>query len=255
MTMRDWALTYARLGWRVFPVVPRGKRPLYSGWQRDATTDPDLIGRYWRTDPGPNIGLVCGEAFDAFDIEAPHLPALKNWITESRYTLSATPVARTGRGGIHILVEPVGVGGGRDLYLGREHIGELKSVGGFIVACPSTTVSEYGWLVEPDIAVAAAPAWLLSLLDHPTRSLQSQPVRLGSPANAGHRVDTLARAIEAAGIGRRNKLLYWAMRRALEEGDPPRAAGLALARAAIAAGLAEREVEATIRSAYEASLR
>jgi hypothetical protein len=80
-------------------------------------------------------------------------------------------------------------------------------------------------------------------------------VRLGSPANAGHRVDTLARAIEAAGIGRRNKLLYWAMRRALEEGDPPRAAGLALARAAIAAGLAEREVEATIRSAYEASLR
>lgn len=45
------------------------------------------------------------------------------------------------------------------------------------------------------------------------------------------------------------------MRRALEEGAPPRDAGLALARAALGAGLAENEVEATIRSAYEASLR
>jgi hypothetical protein len=34
------------LGWRVFPVVPRGKRPLYAGWQHDATTDPGLISRY-----------------------------------------------------------------------------------------------------------------------------------------------------------------------------------------------------------------
>jgi hypothetical protein len=45
------------------------------------------------------------------------------------------------------------------------------------------------------------------------------------------------------------------MRRALEEGTPPRGAGLALARAALEAGLGQNEVEATIRSAYEATLR
>ncbi len=78
MTTRDWALAYASLGWRVFPVVAGQKRPMYRGWQRDATTDPGLIGRYWRSEPGPNIGLVCGETFDVFDIEAPHLPAVES---------------------------------------------------------------------------------------------------------------------------------------------------------------------------------
>ena len=44
-----WARTvYAPAGWRVFPVVAGGKKPLYKGWQRDATTDPEMIARYWR---------------------------------------------------------------------------------------------------------------------------------------------------------------------------------------------------------------
>jgi len=43
MSTRDWALAYAQLGWRVFPVVPRGKRPMYAGWQRDA----DAAGTPW----------------------------------------------------------------------------------------------------------------------------------------------------------------------------------------------------------------
>jgi hypothetical protein len=77
MDALGWALRYGQLGWRVFRVVPGGKKPLYAGWQRDATTDPALIGRYWRREPGPNIGIVCGETFDAFDIEAAHLPALR----------------------------------------------------------------------------------------------------------------------------------------------------------------------------------
>jgi Bifunctional DNA primase/polymerase, N-terminal len=32
LSTRDWALRYASLGWRVFPVMAGGKRPLYSGW-------------------------------------------------------------------------------------------------------------------------------------------------------------------------------------------------------------------------------
>jgi Bifunctional DNA primase/polymerase, N-terminal len=45
MTPRESALAYARLGWRVFPVAAGEKRPLDRGWQRDATTDPDLIAQ------------------------------------------------------------------------------------------------------------------------------------------------------------------------------------------------------------------
>jgi hypothetical protein len=39
----EWAIAYASLGWRIFPVVRRGKRPLLPGWQDDAPTDPGLI--------------------------------------------------------------------------------------------------------------------------------------------------------------------------------------------------------------------
>jgi len=75
---------------------------MYRGWQRDATTDPDQIGRYWQTEPGPNIGVVCGEAFDVFDVEAAHLGAFTAWMSPSGRELPVTPIARTGRGGIHL---------------------------------------------------------------------------------------------------------------------------------------------------------
>jgi hypothetical protein len=251
---RDWALVYARLGWRVFPVVSGGKRPLYRGWQRDATTDPGQIARYWRADPAPNIGVVCGAAFDAFDIEAAHLERLKAWIADEGHILPRTPIARTGRGGIHILVQPFGIGGGRDLFLAGEHVGELKSVGGFIVVSPSVTVGPYTWLREPLDTAAATPAWLRALLERPRRPRRATPSR-DHQHDGGGQLRALSAAVGRAAIGSRNKILYWAMRRALEEGAPPRDAGISLARAALSAGLGQHEVESTIRSAYEASLR
>ncbi len=254
MTTRDWARRYGRLGWRVFPVAAGEKRPLYRGWQGDATIEGELIGRYWRREPGPNIGIVCGEAFDAFDIEAAHLERLKAWISDEGHVLPWTPIARTGRGGIHILVQPLGIGGGRDLFLAGEHVGELKSVGGFIVVSPSVTVGPYTWLREPLDTPAAAPAWLLALLERPRRPRRATPSRDRQPGGEGQ-LRALSAAVGRAAIGSRNKILYWAMRRALEEGAPPRDAGLSLARAALRAGLGRHEVETTIRSAYEASLR
>ena len=91
MTSRDWALLYGGLGWRVFPVVPSGKRPRYRGWQRDATTDPELIRQYLHGEPGPNVGIICGETFDAFDVEADHLAALRHWAA-ARGTGSRAPL-------------------------------------------------------------------------------------------------------------------------------------------------------------------
>jgi len=161
ITTREWGRLYASLGWRVFPVAPGDKRPMYRGWQRDATIDPAQIKRYWRSEPGPNIGLVCGEAFDVFDIESAHLGALRAWMEHAGHRLPRTPLARTGRGGIHIVVAPTGIGGGRDLRLDGVHVGELKSTGGLIVVCPSLTEGRYRWLRGPDeVALAPAPDWL-----------------------------------------------------------------------------------------------
>lgn len=256
-TTRSWALTYAELGWRVFAVVPGGKRPLYSGWQQDATTAPALIKRWWRSDPGPNIGLICGEAFVAFDIEADHLPAFRTWLRTEGHRLPDTPVARTGRGGIHILVRAHASTFGHSLRLGGVHIGELKAAGGFIVACPSRTSGSYGWHRSPlDLALADAPDWLMSL----ATARQNQTERLSSRVQIGigrgeRRLAALARTVASATEGRRNSLLYWAMRRAVDEGIPAPVAESVLGRMAASAGLGEREISATIRSAQEASAR
>ena len=256
MTTRDWALLYGRLGWRVFPVVPGGKRLLYRGWQRDATTDPEPIGRYWRREPGPNIGIVCGEAFDAFDVEADHLAALRAWADARGHRLPQTPLARTGRGGIHVLVAPTGVGRGRDLVLAGVHIGELKSTGGFIVVCPSETVATYCWLRSPKAQpLALAPGWLLGLVARPRPLARAAATRRQEPRPAGRQLAALASAVALAGTGRRNKLLYWAMRRAEEEGIATLDAARALASSAIEAGLDEREVRSTLRSAHAGARR
>ncbi len=80
-----------------------------------------------------------------------------------RWTPAAAdpPLARTGRGGIHVLVAPTGIGRGRDLVLDGVHVGELKSTGGLIVVCPSVTVAAYRWLRSPEaqpLAPAPGPA-------------------------------------------------------------------------------------------------
>jgi len=252
-----WALQYASAyRWRVFPVVPGKKQPKYKGWQRDATTDPEQIDRYWRGDPAPNIGIVCGEQFDAFDIEAEYVDALVQYLNSNGLAVPETPVATTGRGGIHILTTPTGVGAGRDLYLAGTHIGELKSTGGLIVACPSVTSGRYEWLYTPDRMELGDPsAWMLGLLERPRRSSRRFKTRVHSSAEGMQQLERLHQAVVRAGIHRRNNFLYWAVRRALEEGIPERYTVLSLKRAALAAGLEEDEIEKTIESACEAATR
>lgn len=212
-----------------------------------------MAARHWVPDPRRNIGVVCGEAFDAFDIEVAYLPALRAWMEAHRYGLPLTPLARTGRGGIHVLVKPF-ADRGRDLYLEGVHIGELKSNGGFIVVAPSITDAPYRWLRAPDeTPLAQAPDWLAAL------AVRARVVARRPRSTRGHAssqaLDALVGAISRAGPGRRNNVLYWAMRRAQEEGIPAYDAANALARSGLAAGLEEREVRATIWSAIEGDRR
>lgn len=252
-TARDWALTYAAMGWRVFPVVPGGKRPIYTGWQRDATTNPELIVRYWRTEPGPNIGIVTGEAFVAFDVEAAHLPRLRTWIEAQGHRLPPTPIARTGRGGIHLLVRASTSCASHVLRLDGVHIGELKAAGGFIVACPSRTEGPYGWIRSPeDVELLAAPGWLAGLAvertaSQPRAAASTQPL---SPSRAVALMAGLYRVVSTAPEGDRNALLFWASCRVAEHGVDTQAAAEILLAAAKRAGLPEREALATIASGW-----
>ncbi|MFC7591275.1 bifunctional DNA primase/polymerase [Nonomuraea antimicrobica] len=56
-----YALAAARRGWHVFPVAIGDKPPAkgFTDWGANATTDPDLIRRWWTRAPY-NIGIACG---------------------------------------------------------------------------------------------------------------------------------------------------------------------------------------------------
>lgn len=249
-----FAQGYGRLNWRIFPVWPGEKRPMYKGWPADATTDPAMISQYFGGNgTPPNIGVVCGEAFDAWDIEVDHIGAFGAWLTKNDYTLPESPLARTGRGGMHYLTTPTGVNHTRALHLDGVHIGELKSSGGFIVVAPSVTDGPYLWQWTPSqMALASPPEWLLGLLERPTGTVRKFKSRLTSPDDVVAVLGQLAAAVKHAGEGSRNNYLYWAMRRALEEGVPPKHAARVLMSAGIEAGLEDHEVRASIRSAYDA---
>jgi hypothetical protein len=250
-TPADWALYYAKAGIRSFPVQPGKKVPMYRAWPRDATTDPKLI-RQWQIEDR-NLGLVAGEVFDAWDIEIDHVPAFCSWMYANGHLMPEAPVASTGRGGMHILTQPTGVDGSRNLYLDGKHIGELKSRGGFILACPSVTEQMYLWTWLPDrMELPEAPAWLLGLLERPTALRKTLPTRLASPDDVVAVLGRLAGSVTHAGEGRRNNYLYWAMRRAIEEGVPERHARKVLEAAAEDAGLEAEETQKTLDSAIGA---
>lgn len=55
-TMADAALRYAERGWRVFPCVPRTKRPPIAGGFHSASDNPEQVADWWRRWPQANIG-------------------------------------------------------------------------------------------------------------------------------------------------------------------------------------------------------
>jgi hypothetical protein len=251
MTPREWALRYAERGWRLYPVERDAKKAIFTGWQRGATTNPELIARQWRREPYPNVGVICGETFAVFDIEAPHLPAFFDYLDAGNHILPETPVSTTGRGGLHLYVQALPeVPTTRKLRLAGVHIGEFKTTGG-VVAPPSVTVGPYRWLWLPDDPTPAmAPAWLRALIAEPARPTTGIRAT-GRPADPATALDALACAVRDEPEGNRNAILFWATCRALEEGIRPDIAGAVLRRSARAAGLPDPEILATIESAFK----
>ncbi len=228
-TTADWARFYAHVGFRSFPVKPGAKSPSFSNWQADATVDPKLIDQYWHPTSDRNLGLVTGESFDAWDIEGEHIARFSTWCWQNGHGypdhFPPAPIASTGRGGLHILTAPTGIDATRRLYLDGAHIGELKSRGGFIVACPSEVtysdaVGDYLWINLPSKRpLPEAPDWLLGLVQRPEAPRKMVPWRSVSLAPKSD-LAPLLKAVRQTPEGDRNANLHWAANRACDDGIP-----------------------------------
>ncbi len=219
----DAALGYAARGIPVYPVhwprrssggarlacsCPRGpecdrpaKHPLLRHGVKEATTDPDTIGRWWRRWPHANLGLATGIVFDALDVDgAAGLATL--WKFAGTASLRPPgPVVRTGGGGWHYWFRPTGLGNRPPR--GLDHV-DWRGRGGAVLAPPSRHISggSYRWLRGLDQApLPEVPAALRALLD-PDPPTPTRPARTAGPAAPGHPYGRRVLAAELAALGR-----------------------------------------------------
>jgi Bifunctional DNA primase/polymerase, N-terminal len=221
--LRDAALGHAAWGIPVYPVhwprpipgraslacsCPRGpacdrpaKHPLLRHGVKEATSDPDRIGRWWRRWPQANLGLATGIVFDALDIDGPAGLAALRQLAEAAGLRLPGPLVATGGGGWHHWFTPTGLGNRPPR--GLDHI-DWRGRGGCVLAPPSRHISgrSYRWLVSPDqAALFEVPAALRELLDAdpPTTT---RPVDPTTPPAPGHPYGRRVLAAELAALGR-----------------------------------------------------
>ena len=135
--MLDAALALAGQGVPVFPCEPMGKRPATAHGFKDATTDPNLIQKWFEDRQEYNLACPTGVAFDVIDVDGlAGIQALEEWAEGQpdiiRYI---EPTVLTPSGGYHIYVPCSGIGN----KVGWIPHCDFRSTGGYVVVPPSVT--------------------------------------------------------------------------------------------------------------------
>ena len=158
----DLARKFASIGWPVFPLKPRDKKPLISkkrggNGYKDATTDMTQIEAWARMCPNANVGIATGGAgLVVLDVDGPE--GLAQLLEVSAGDIPETLCATTGReGGLHRYYLGTDVSSSqRD----GEHL-DVRGNTGYVVAPGSIHPSGrvYAW-VEPMAPPVRRPEWV-----------------------------------------------------------------------------------------------
>lgn len=273
------AVALCEAGFAIFPLLPGTKFPAFSSphpkgspergrcrggcGQRghgfhDASTDRAWAERHWTEHPDHGISARPGLDQVVLDVDPRHGGDAALAELEARHgTLPQTLTVITGRGD-----------GGRHLWFSgvagpvRSHlcagVDVLSHHRGAAVMPPSVHgITGLPYRFQTPVAdIAAVPSWLRDVLAMPQPSgILSWPVRRMSPTQARRRGRGLVGVVAHAAAGQRHIALYWAARRAAEEGllDVECYLDVALADAARDVGLAPEEIERTIGDAVAAA--
>lgn len=169
MSVFQAAAALAQAGCQLFPIEPRGKRPINTGGFLSATSDLNQLAEWFPDGTGNNLGLALDPSgLCVLDVDVGvgkdgipkrGMESLQALVQEHG-PLPHTLVARTGSGGLHLFfsVPPgteinrrIGIRPGLDLL-----------VNGYVIVAPSVTVGEYRW-ENPGTPIAPIPEWLVNL--------------------------------------------------------------------------------------------
>lgn len=251
--MAHAATQLLKRGYSVIPLAAGDKTPArgiklktYQGERR--ATEEEILG-WFKGDPLPNVGIATGKISGLFVLDCDSEQAYEDAALRG---LPVTMTVKTARGyHLYFTYPQMPVGNRVGLLPGCD----IRGDGGYVVAPPSIHPSgiHYKWV--HDVEPAAAPAWLLDML---TMSVKGR-VRVGEIRDPGGYVAaaieretaTLMGAVE----GERNKTLNTA---AFNLGQLVPSGKVsefdvfkALEGAALAIGLGEAEITATIKSGIE----
>lgn len=239
------ALAYAARGWPVFPCSPGRKEPATTNGFYDASTDPNEICQWWQRSPRSNVAIATGcPGPDVLDIDIKHVDGYANLERLKRVGLVAGPtmLVTTPSGGLHLYY----AGTDQGCHVLRRFGVDLRASGGYVLAPPSIADDRPYQLADERPPTGEVLNWerVRRFLDPPI----DQPPRTGTGSRSGSSIDPLARWVGQQPDGNRNCGLYWAARRALDDGHEDLEP---LVTAAVTAGLPEREARRTVRSAVD----
>jgi Bifunctional DNA primase/polymerase, N-terminal len=244
-TMLEHGLTLAAADWEIFPCKwtgPAAKAPLTVNGHHDATTNPDKIKLWWGRWPKAMIGAKVPDSAIVIDID----PRNGGDLAELESLTGPLPTTLTVWSGRN--------DGGRHLYFLRP-AGQLVStklpdgidlkVNGYCILPPSihpATGDPYRWEHHE---IAGVPHALRELLRPTPRPVT---VHRGSGGNGAGLINFVAQ-FKTDGV---NNALYWASRRAAEEGILGAIAD-DLVETAVSVGESPRRARNTVASARKAA--
>jgi Bifunctional DNA primase/polymerase, N-terminal/Protein of unknown function (DUF3987) len=171
-TLVDVAQRCANVGWFIFPLGVKSKLPdanLAPHGFKSASKDAEQIKKWWTASPDANIGIDLGRSnLTVLDFD--------NGLPPAEVGLQDKFQVSTSRG-THVYF--VGISKQGDMYLNGQHIGEIKSEGGYVLS-PFSVHPEgpvYTMMVKADIT--PLPDGLIDRL---------RPERKSSPTLEGEKI-------------------------------------------------------------------
>lgn len=162
MSIAESAKSWARRGFRVFPITPGDKVPPKGlKWKQEATTDQDKITAWWAFNPQYNYAVATGSGTIVVDVDA-HKGGYASLLD---LDLPDTLAVKTPGGGLHLYFN------GPDVQNSVDRVApgvDIRSDGGYVVGPGSVFadpggVKGYvgGYVVYADMEAAPAPASLV----------------------------------------------------------------------------------------------
>jgi bifunctional DNA primase/polymerase-like protein len=151
------ALVCLDKGWWVFPLFEKTKKPhseLAPNGFNSSSNDPAQIREWWTKSPRANVGIDLGKSnLTVLDFDRGRPPAELN--------LPETLLVNTSRG-THVYFSGVSEQG--NMFFKDEHVGEIKSVGGYVLSAYSIHPDGPEYSVAHRAAIVPLPEDLLSRL-------------------------------------------------------------------------------------------